>query len=348
MPMKNDHPTISVVISTYNGAQWLPEQLASIEEQVNLPLEVVVRDDGSTDETPLILRRFKDRAPFEVKLLLDEANVGYAASFWRASSAASGDYIAFCDQDDLWYRNRLEVIAAHCARYQPSGVLHGWTVFDEAEGAMTPTRVFRRRRLTRPCEFHFMFVHRGCAMVVRRSVLAPVLTRSLPQEFGRQKLLSHDGFASKLLNAAGRVLCLPDALIYYRRHLANTTNYSHPDNFLTSLGERVSRHMGSDDYANAAAMYDYYKSVFDGYELESPAQGPVAMLAQTCARLSEIYRRRSQMLATPHIVARAKHIAHLVSTGSYRSYAQGGIAGAALAHDLLQLVSTNSYRQIAN
>lgn len=345
--MKNEYPTISVVMSTYNGSQWLPEQLASIEEQDNLPLEVVIRDDGSTDETASILRRFKDRVPFEVTLLLDEANLGFAASFWRASSVARGDYIAFCDQDDIWYRNRLDVIGSSCARYQPNGILHGWTVFDETEGAMTPTRVFWRRRLTRPCEFHFMFMHRGCAMVVRRSMLSPVLGKPLPQEFGRNKILAHDVFASKLINAAGRVLCLPDALIYYRRHLANTTGYNHPDGLFASLGERVSKQVGSEDYANAAAMYDYYKSVFDGYGLELQG-GPVTALAKTCARLSDIYNRRSQMLAASHFTDRLRQIAHLMRLGCYRPFSRGGIAASALAHDLLLLVSTHSYRHIAN
>ncbi|HEX8394664.1 MAG TPA: glycosyltransferase, partial [Longimicrobium sp.] len=64
---RGKEPRVSVALCTYNGARWLPEQLASLAAQTRLPHELVVCDDRSTDETEAVVRAFAATAPFPVR-----------------------------------------------------------------------------------------------------------------------------------------------------------------------------------------------------------------------------------------------------------------------------------------
>ena len=124
----NRTPSIAVVLSTYNGCEHIREQLDSVLAQ-NVPnLEIYVRDDGSTDSTCEILEEYESRGQL---VLSRGSNIGVVRSFLEAISLVpSGtDYIALCDQDDVWHEDKLrraiDVLEAHdssiplyyCAEY---------------------------------------------------------------------------------------------------------------------------------------------------------------------------------------------------------------------------------------
>src|SRR4051794_37146734 len=88
---------VSVAMATYNGEEFLEEQLESIAEQTQRPAELVVADDASTDGTVAILREFKAKSPFPVKILEGATRLNYRLNFRRATQNCSGAIIAFCD-----------------------------------------------------------------------------------------------------------------------------------------------------------------------------------------------------------------------------------------------------------
>ena len=98
---------ISVAMATYNGARYLQEQLECLSGQTQKPRELVVVDDGSSDDTVTILERFKSIAPFKVRIFKNEIHLGYSATFLKAASKTSGRLVAFCDQDDKWSISKL-------------------------------------------------------------------------------------------------------------------------------------------------------------------------------------------------------------------------------------------------
>lgn len=101
-----DHPKISVVLSSFNGAQFIEEQINSIIEQTIKPDEIIVCDDGSSDDTIDILKKFE--ASNQIKLVLNKSNMGILANFKLGASLANpNNYIAFSDQDDIWLSNKL-------------------------------------------------------------------------------------------------------------------------------------------------------------------------------------------------------------------------------------------------
>src|SRR5690242_8630981 len=103
--------SFSIAMGTYNGATYLPAQLESLLNQDLAPLELVVGDDGSTDDTLAILKNFSVRAPFPVRITSNPKQLGYGENFLQAASRCTGDWVAFCDQDDVWLPSKL----ARCA-----------------------------------------------------------------------------------------------------------------------------------------------------------------------------------------------------------------------------------------
>jgi len=98
---------ISVAMATYNGENFLREQLDSIYSQTYLPYEVIVTDDCSSDGTISILEEY--RIKYGLKYYINEKNIGYNKNFEKAISLCSGNYFALSDQDDVWLPNKIEL-----------------------------------------------------------------------------------------------------------------------------------------------------------------------------------------------------------------------------------------------
>ncbi len=96
------NPSVSVVVTTYNQARYIAETIESVLAQTHAPREIIVVDDGSTDETPSITARFGDRIT-----CIRQKNQGIAGSRNAGIRRASGELIAFLDGDDLWEPGKL-------------------------------------------------------------------------------------------------------------------------------------------------------------------------------------------------------------------------------------------------
>jgi glycosyltransferase involved in cell wall biosynthesis len=105
-------PTISVVIPAYNSATMLPETLRSLLAQTVHPMEIIVVDDGSVDDTPLVLEQFG-----EAVTTIRKTNGGLASARHTGIAAARGEFVALMDADDLCVPNRLAVQAAFLAAH---------------------------------------------------------------------------------------------------------------------------------------------------------------------------------------------------------------------------------------
>jgi glycosyltransferase involved in cell wall biosynthesis len=96
---------VTVVIPTFNGEKYIVETIASVLNQTHEDLDVLVVDDGSTDSTRDAVRSVSDPR----LRIVEQANSGVAAARNRGLAEASGDVIAFLDQDDIWFADKL-----HC------------------------------------------------------------------------------------------------------------------------------------------------------------------------------------------------------------------------------------------
>ncbi|MDM4018850.1 glycosyltransferase [Roseiconus lacunae] len=103
--MSSFRPSVSVIIPTYNCADYIGEAIDSVLNQSVVASEVIVIDDGSTDDTLDKLAKFRSAPGFQ---LLTQRNAGPHVARNRAIRVSSGSLIAFLDSDDIWYPNKLE------------------------------------------------------------------------------------------------------------------------------------------------------------------------------------------------------------------------------------------------
>ncbi|TQV61723.1 MAG: glycosyltransferase [Sulfurovum sp.] len=104
--MKNK---ISICLATYNGEKYLKEQLDSLLNQTLTPYEVIIQDDCSTDNTVEIAKQYTDK--LNLKIYVNEVNLGFTKNFESVLQKATGDLIAPCDQDDIWKPDKLEKLS---------------------------------------------------------------------------------------------------------------------------------------------------------------------------------------------------------------------------------------------
>lgn len=99
---------VDILLSTYNGSKYLKEQLDSIFVQTYKEWHLIIRDDGSNDDTLKILYHYKKKYPSKISIMEDKQRIGPALSYFKLLEISNADYIMFCDQDDVWYVNKIE------------------------------------------------------------------------------------------------------------------------------------------------------------------------------------------------------------------------------------------------
>lgn len=222
---------LSVAMATFNGESFIAEQLASLAGQTRPPDELVVSDDGSTDETVAIVRSFSARAPFPVVIADKKDRLGFSDNFLRAAECCQHELVAFCDQDDVWLPRKLELGADRIKTDRSLLSLHSLTVTDEA---LRPSGFEWDQGIDRDCVHEPLQLDPyatgwGNTMVFRRELLGLIdRNRRPPQPSTENKPLSHDTWVYMLAAALGRVSWVKQPLILYRQHGSAATVSAKP------------------------------------------------------------------------------------------------------------------------
>ena len=120
-------PRVSVIIPTYNCAQFIGRAIHSVFAQTYVDYEVIVVDDGSTDETKEVIAQWDRKITY-----LSQSNRGVSAARNYAISRATGEFLAYLDADDKWYPRKLELCVDHLDFHLQCGFVHSEiTVVDE-------------------------------------------------------------------------------------------------------------------------------------------------------------------------------------------------------------------------
>jgi glycosyltransferase involved in cell wall biosynthesis len=163
---------VSIVIPTYNRARLLREALQSALAQTHADGEVIVVDDGSTDETAAVVAECGDTVRY-----LRQENAGVAAARNRGAGAATGDYLHFLDSDDILHPQAIERLLALLEAHPEAGMAYGQTSVGTPDGPPSPLFVPDGARPTGVCPGaselrHLLrrnYIHLGAALL-RRSV----------------------------------------------------------------------------------------------------------------------------------------------------------------------------------
>lgn len=101
-------PEVQILLSTFNGSAYLKEQLNSILSQTYSNWQLLIKDDGSSDDSVNIIKEYQKEYPAKIKLLNLEQGEGSSKSFMSLLKIADSPYIMFCDQDDVWLPTKVE------------------------------------------------------------------------------------------------------------------------------------------------------------------------------------------------------------------------------------------------
>lgn len=100
---------VDILLATYNGEEFVSEQIESILDQSHSDFKLIVGDDGSKDSTPEIIRQYAIKFPEKIELHQFSNNVGAISNFSRLAKLSNNNYIMFCDQDDIWLPGKIEM-----------------------------------------------------------------------------------------------------------------------------------------------------------------------------------------------------------------------------------------------
>ena len=132
---------ISVAMAVYNGEKYIVEQLDSLKNQSTQPDEIIICDDGSVDGTCSIIETYRKENPeLPISLFKNEKNVGYRLNFKNALAKTSGDYIFLCDQDDIWFENKIHDMIQIMRTNKKIRVLASSFVYMDQDGRQYSTK----------------------------------------------------------------------------------------------------------------------------------------------------------------------------------------------------------------
>jgi len=225
--MTSTGPRAAILLSTYNGQKFLPELLESLLQQTYSDFHLIVRDDGSTDDSPAMTMAYRERF-VQMTFLSDNEHVGPIDSFSRVAQEALRfpeiDFFFFCDQDDIWEKEKLKIYmeTTLLPETDPAKlrlVFSDLTAVDVdlklihlshmAFNRMRPENTSLNRLLMQN-------VPVGCTAMVNRSLLHAALP--FPSD-----ALMHDEWINLCAAALGEFVFIDRPLVRYRRHLESVT-----------------------------------------------------------------------------------------------------------------------------
>lgn len=221
---------ISVCMATYNGGKFIREQLESILSQLPTDAEIVVADDGSTDDTLQVVESLKEQ---RIRVLPAEKHLGVIYNYERALQASKGEFIFLADQDDIWLPGKVEKVLA--ALNEADLVTHdawmlrpsdsSWT----RSGKLSDIRAYKSGVVINWWKNTFT----GCCIALRRSVLGKALPfpKNLPM---------HDQWLGLVAEKYFKVKSIDEPLVEYRQHSTNATHIGNsPAGVLQKIKWRV-------------------------------------------------------------------------------------------------------------
>lgn len=210
--MKGSQPSVSIVVATYNRRDWLRLAMDSVLAQDYADLELLVMDDGSTDDTPQLLEAYAERYPRERFRFSRQENMGQAHALNRGYELARGDVLGYLSDDDLLAPGAVSRLVSELADPEVVAAFPGYRIIDEA-GDLVDT--------IRPPEYSSVEAFRLLDTVIGPGCLAR-----------REPLLSTGGWDPELrfmgdfilwikLGLSGPITRVPEPLASWRRHGAS-------------------------------------------------------------------------------------------------------------------------------
>lgn len=212
---------ISIVLATYNGEKYLREQLDSLLNQTHKSLEIIVVDDCSKDSTINIIKEYQQQNP-NIFLFINPKNLGPNKTFEAGILKATGDFVAFCDQDDIWMPNKIETLLNAVGK---EDAYYSNSLLVNAKGESLGTsfkQIMNLKSYYTGAPFLLSNCVPGHTMLVKRNFLLSILP--IPS------ITFFDMWIGYAAAATNGIKFIDEVLVHYRQHDSNTIGTSKSKN----------------------------------------------------------------------------------------------------------------------
>jgi glycosyltransferase involved in cell wall biosynthesis len=252
---------ISIFLATYNGEKYLDQQLLSLYNQTYQDFIIYAIDDCSTDNTISILERWKAIIPDKLIISQRETNSGkpQIPFLELAIKNKATDYYMFCDQDDVWFPDKIEITLSAMLEYEKrytssTPILLG-TELVITDQNLVPYKRQKRQlnyvKYAKPNKLICYNIFTGCTLIYNRALSKHIL--EIPE-----KSILHDWWLAFIASSLGQTGIIPHRTMYYRQHGNNSVGVE----VNRSINYYMKRFMKiwNNDYYHLAGLYLQYFS----------------------------------------------------------------------------------------
>jgi glycosyltransferase involved in cell wall biosynthesis len=228
---------VTILLSTFNGAKFLQQQLNTLYNQTYPNLKILVRDDGSSDSTLNILKVEQKKSYIEI--LEGHENLGPAQSFFellRYAALTDTDYVAFCDQDDIWLPNKIGQAVLALAKYENTHPVMYCTRIEIVDENLNHIRYGYVPRKIGFGNALVECITTGCTIVLNRKAI-DLLCEELPN-----RVQMHDWWCYVVVSCFGEIVYDETITLRYRQHSANVIGVA--KNSIDNFCRRYARFFG--------------------------------------------------------------------------------------------------------
>ncbi|MGE5329787.1 MAG: glycosyltransferase family 2 protein [Deltaproteobacteria bacterium] len=215
---------IDILLSTYNGEKFIREQLDSLLGQTFQDWRLLIRDDGSLDATIEIIQEYSKRYPEKIVFINDQdKHLGACFSFARLLELSDAEYMMFCDQDDVWLDNKIEITLAKMlemekAYFDKPILVHTDLKVADQNLKVSSDSIWRYQKLNPERQsLNYMLVENnvtGCTVLINKKL------KELVMPFSKEAII-HDWWLALVASALGKIGYVKQPTILYRQHGRN-------------------------------------------------------------------------------------------------------------------------------
>ena len=212
-------PKIDILLAAYNGEKYIAQQIDSILNQTFQDFRLIIRDDGSNDNTPAIIEDYAHRYPAKIEIARDDVVCRSATrNFFQLLTYAQADYVMFSDQDDVWLPEKIQVTYDRMRQAEtenPGKPVLVFTGLKVVDAELKSLNHFKAMNLV-PIRYDFRDViyaniATGCTQMLNRALYVNM--------GGYVEVINlHDWWTTLYASALGVVAHVPQATMHYRQH----------------------------------------------------------------------------------------------------------------------------------
>lgn len=220
---KHECNNIAILLASYNGADFIREQLDSLMSQSFQDWSLFIHDDGSNDGTVEIIHEYEEKFPNKIFIIQAPSTGGAKHNFMFLLNYVDAPYIMFCDQDDVWLKNKIELTLNRMKSVEynkPALVYSDLFVVDQDLVELSPSlSKYSNFDHNKKCSSDYLAenVVTGCTVMINRK-----LRNICIKATDLNKIVMHDWWIALVASKFGVISFISKSLVLYRQHLSNS------------------------------------------------------------------------------------------------------------------------------